>query len=167
MTYRTGQHGQLFIKNSSFTNGNNMQEMAFVRDWNINFVQDTIETTALRDFDKTFYKGLRSFTGGGTLLYYDIEGNTPSMFDIFTTNLLSTTDNSAIGPNQKDLGYSANDGPDYVRLKLRLGSKNETDNENLEFFALITGFQITCSVGEVVTGQFSFTGTGPLLANDF
>ena len=166
MTYRTGQHGEMFIKNTNITTAGSLTKIGSVRDWNINFQQDVIDTTCLQDFDKTVSKGPRSFTGGGTLLYYEPASGSSS-FGVFLNNFLSTATQQN-GPDQQEWGYSASSGPEYVRMRLGLstaGSGNDT--EVFEFYALITGFQVTCAVGEVVSGAFTFTGTGPLLNNTF
>ena len=166
MTYRTGQHGEMFIKNTNITTAGSLTKIGSVRDWNINFQQEPIDTTCLQDFDKTSTKGLRSFTGGGTLLYYE-PATGDSSFKTFLNNFLSTS-SQQVGPDQADWGHAASAGPEYVRMRLGLstaGSGNDT--EIFEFYALITGFQVTCSVGEVVSGAFTFTGTGPLVDNTF
>ena len=166
MTYRTGQHGEMFIKNTNITTAGSLTKIGSVPNWNINFTQDVLDTTCLQDLDKTMHNGLRSFTGGGTLLYYEpVSGN--SSFKTFLTNFLSTA-SQQVGPDQADWGSAASSSPEYVRMRLGLsaaGSGNDT--EVLEFYALITGFQVTCSVGEVVSGAFTFTGTGPLINDTF
>ena len=170
MTYRTGQHGRMFIKNrdiTSSTSNGGMIQIGSVRDWNINFQQETLDSTCLEDLDRTITNGLRAFSGGGTLLYYDqAVGN--SSFANFLANFLSTSNGVQVGPDEEDWGSAAANAPGYVRLKLDLKqTATSTSTEEFEFYALITGFQVTCSVGEVVTGAFTFTGTGPLMSNTF
>ena len=167
MTYRTGQNGRMFIKNrdiTSSTSQSGMIQIGSVRDWNINFQQETLDTTCLLDTDRTISRGVRSFSGGGTLLYYEqTVGN--SSFKNFLDNFLSTTGGTQVGPDEESWGSAAQDRPSYVRLRLDLTEASST--ERFEFYALVTGFQVTCAVGEVVTGAFTFTGTGSLLSNTF
>ena len=169
MTFRTGQHGELFIKNDQFQSSGSMTKVGNVRDWNINFTQNSLDTTCLRDKDRTIFKGVRSFTGGGTLLYYEELSNTDSNFKLFMKRFIyPSTSSAASSPNASDFGQASTSGPGYVRLRLSLseaGSNNDT--EIFEFYALVTGFQVTCSVGEVVTGNFTFDGHGPILENTF
>lgn len=169
MTFRTGQHGELYIKNDNFQTSGSMTKVGNVKDWNISFSQNIIDSTCLQDKDRTINKGPRSFTGGGTLLYYEELGNNDSNFNLLLQRFIYPASPSQSGsPNAADFGQSATAGPGYVRLRLGLaeaGANNDT--EVFEFYALITGFQVSCSVGEIVTGQFTFDGHGPVLTDTF
>ena len=169
MTFRTGQHGELHIKNDNFQTGGSMIKIGNVKDWNISFSQNVIDSTCLQDRDRTINKGPRSFTGGGTLLYYEELGNNDSNFNLLLQRFIYPASSSLSGsPNAAEFGQAATAGPGYVRLRLGLseaGANNDT--EVFEFYALITGFQVSCSVGEIVTGQFTFDGHGPVLIDTF
>ena len=173
-SYRSGQNGEMFIRTGDISDiiktqdGNQVMP---IRDWNINFTQDILDTTCLADKDKTYFGGNRSFSGGGTLLYYerDPENTNPSTFGRLMSALISPATTGSDKPENLYWGRRAASPPTMVRINLRsraLGAA-DTDAEDLNFYAFITGFQITCSVGEIMTGNFTFQGHGPVINNTF
>jgi len=177
-SYRSGQNGQLFINTTNPTNFKTIERIQPIRDWNISFSQSVIDTTCLASKDKTIYPGVRSFSGGGTLLYYELDADNDSdttFGEIMKALISPAQEKGNDNPQGAFWGYRAESPPTMVRMKLRIypgGTTDrdgtvDTDSENIEFYAYITGFQVTCSVGEIITGNFTFEGHGPVLGNTF
>ena len=173
-SYRSGQNGEMYIRTGDISNivkTAEGTEVMPIRDWNVNFTQDIIDTTCLADKDKVYFGGNRSFSGGGTLLYYekDPSDNTGTTFKLLMDALLSPAAGLTTTPDSPYYGRQASSSPTMVRINLRsraLGA-SDNDSENLNFYAFITGFQITCSVGEIMTGNFTFQGHGAIISNSF
>ena len=143
--FKSGSTGKLFIKNTSLTTDAGETQIAKVRDWNINFQMSPIDTTTLDQTDRTLYQGIRSFNGGGTVLYYK-ENN--SNFRLLTANLVKT---SSANPASRSAGKTTE--PSMIRLNLECGE------ENIVVYAFMTNFAITCATGEVLSASFQFEGT--------
>ena len=153
MSYRSGQHGKLFIKNSNISSSGGDTAVGKVRNWSINFQQSVLDTTCLSDTDRTIMQGMRSFTGSGSLVYYS-ENN--SNFTLLMKNMVAT---GGSDPFDKDFGaLGTAKQPEMVRLNLQLDGS--ASPENMIVFAYISSFNITCSTGEVVSADFSFEGHG-------
>jgi len=173
-SYRSGQNGEMYIRTGDTTNiikTNEGTQVLPIRDWNVNFTQDIIDTTCLADKDKVYFGGNRSFSGGGTLLYYERSATStdPTTFKLIMDALISPATTGTDNPTGAYYGRRADSPPTMVRINLRsraLGAGDD-DSENLNFYAFITGFQITCSVGEIMTGNFTFQGHGAIISNSF
>ena len=159
MSYRSGQHGKLFIKNSNITSSGGDTAVGKVKDWSINFQQSVLETSSLGDTDRTVMQGMRSFTGSGSLIYYS-ENN--SNFTLLMKNMVAT---GGSDPFDRDFGaLGTAKQPEMVRLNLQLDGSAQP--EVIEVFAYISSFNITVSTGEVVSADFSFEGVGaPAILN--
>jgi len=156
MTYKSGQHGQLYIQNTNLS-GDFLINVGRVRNWSINFSQDVMSTTCLSDTDQTIIPGTRSFTGSGTVLYYEeTSASVESNITLLTKNMIKTRPNNYTQYLSADAGR--NDKSDYIKLLLRLAEGN--DREDIDIFALMTSFSVTCTTGEVVSADFQFTGHG-------
>ena len=157
MSFYTGQHGILRLASP---NNSKYEPVAKVRDWSINFQMDTIDTSTLQDVDRTKLPGLRSFDGSATVLYYS-EAN--SNFQELTKETIKT------GPalnttTTKNFGAQAA-GAGVVQMQLKVGQG--TQQKTCGFSCYITGWQMTCSTGEVFQANMTFTGTGAPHAFDF
>ena len=159
MSYRSGQHGKLFLQNTAL-DSDDLTEIGRVRNWSINFSQDPLTTTCLSDTDTTVIPGIRSFTGSGTVLYYS---ETNSNVTRLKRNMINTRPNN--NSSYKSSTFGRNGMSDYIKLDLRLDPGD--DAERIEFFALMTSFNVTCSTGEVVSADFQFSGTGAPTRFDF
>ena len=124
MTYYSGKNGTLTY------NGNSV---AKVSNWSFSSSVDTLETTAISDFDRSYVPGLRQVTGSATIFYYD-DAPKPLL--------------------ERIIGTSAVSESDILSLKLGWGSKYVQGN------VIITSGELSCAVGEVMqaTVQFQFTG---------
>jgi len=110
----------------------NGQTQVNVRNWAFTGTVDTLETTDLGDDARKYVPGLKSATATATIMYHD------------DNNTLKTI-----------LGKSLTTGtPTAHRLELRYGSKD------IDFEAYITSVNVTCTVGDVMTADLSFTMTG-------
>lgn len=115
---------------------NNLQTR--VRNWSVQTNVDMLETTDLGASERNYIAGLKSATGSATIMYHDDNNN------------LSTILSSSITAGT----------PYPARLEFRWGAKN------LDFNAYINSVSITCSTGEIMTADISFTMTGDYLTVD-
>jgi len=156
MAYKSGQHGKLFIQNEAL-GLDSLIEIGRVRNWNINFAQDVLTTTCLSDTDTTIIPGVRSFTGSGTVLYYEeTSTSVSSNITLLKQNMIKTRSNNNTTYTDSTVGQNAKS--DYIKLDLRL--EDGSDTEHIEVFAVMTSFNVTCSIGEVVSADFQFSGHG-------
>lgn len=109
-----------------------------VRNWSVQTNVDMLETTDLGDDERNYIAGLKSATGSATIMYHDD----------------NTTLRGILGA-----AITAN-VPTSARLELRWGTKD------LDFNAFINSVSITCSTGEIMTADISFTMTGDYLTVD-
>ena len=103
-----------------------------VRNWSLQTTLDTLETTDLGSGLREYVPGLKSATGSASIFYHDDD-----------TSLQSVLDDCI-----------SNDVPIPTRLSLVWGPKR------IEFDAYVNNASITCSVGEVMSADVSFTMTG-------
>lgn len=115
---------------------NNLQTR--VRNWSVQTNVDMLETTDLGASERNYIAGLKSATGSATIMYHDDNNN------------LSTILSSSITAGT----------PYPARLELRWGARD------LDFNAYINSVSITCSTGEIMTADISFTMTGDYLTVD-
>ena len=158
--YFSGQHGQILIKPQDGRTPEGIALSAFqpvgsLRDWQLSMQMNVLETTTMEKTDRTLLHGVRSYNGTATMLYYREDGNTSSNVKrmIQNTFVQSTKTN----PYASDFGQ--NPTPEYAVLQLRLFDGG-TGNFDLECVCFITSFSIQCAVGEVVSANIGFEGTG-------
>ena len=106
--------------------------VARVRNWSVQSNLETLETTDLGDIAREYIPGLKTATGSASIFYHDDN-----------TSLRTLLDNCI------DTGT-----PAAALLDLRWGTKR------LEFDAYVTSVSITCTTGEVMSAEVSFTMTG-------
>jgi hypothetical protein len=133
--FYTGRDGRLLL------GGNTLVK---VTNWQLSAELETLETTTLGDSQRTYVPGLQSFSGSANLMYYVDDDNT----------------NDASTLLRKVIKTSAVTTADTVSLTLRLTDGGT--NNDVTLTAYITSASIGSSVGEVVTAQISFQGTGAL-----
>ena len=96
--------------------------------------------------------GIRSYTGSATMLYYQEA----------TSNVRRIISPSFWGKNTRTdytlANFGQNTEPEEAALKLRLNDGGAVKEINCICF--ITSFSISCSVGEVVSAEINFEGTG-------
>jgi hypothetical protein len=110
--------------------------VARVRNWSVQSNLETLETTDLGDDAREYFPGLKTATGSASIFYHD--------------------DNTSL---RALLIYCINTGtPGPAVLDLRWGTKR------LAFNAYVNSVSITCSTGEVMSAEVSFTMTGSYTA---
>lgn len=110
-----------------------------VTKWSLQVDLDMLETTTLGDYDRNHTPGIRSFSGSATLLYYvDDTGRNDASWQL--KRVIKT------------------DAPYDFPIRLILGLAGKTVSLN----AFITSASYGASVGEVVSAQINFQGTGAL-----
>ena len=156
MSYFSGRNGKLSIKDADAGDGS-YREIGRMRDWTVSATTETIDTTCLADLDRTILPGLRSYSGSGTLLYYNTGQNTRT--DIFNITL-DTFKAGNSGYTNAEFGNTAGQ-PETVKFRLALDNRGGQGNSRvIEMFAVVTSFNMTCSVGEVVSADIAWTGHG-------
>ena len=133
----TGIDGSLYLDGA---------KVAKVRNWNLSASADTLETTTLGDFAKTYVYGVQSFSGSCTALYYEDDAN-----KIAASGLLSDVLRTTATPTQ----------PTHV-LELRL--EGGASPRRVSFSVLLNQVEIAASAGEIIEASISFTVTGALTA---
>lgn len=133
----TGREGRLLLGGDTLVK---------VSTWQLQADLETLECTTLGDAQRQYVPGVQSFSGSATLLYYVDDDN---------TNDASTLLRKVV----KTTGVTTSD---IVTLTLRLSQSGVNNDVTLN--AYITSLTIGASVGEVVSAQISFQGTGALVA---
>lgn len=131
----TGRDGRLLLGSDTLVK---------VTNWSLQADLETLETTTLGDSQRSYVPGVQSFSGSASLLYY---------IDTDNTNDASTLLRKLV----KTSGVASTD---TVTLTLRLAG--DTGNNDVTITAYITSVSIGASVGELVTAQINFQGTGAL-----
>jgi len=108
-----------------------------VINWSLQADLEMLETTTLGDDDRSYTPGIRSYSGSATLLYYEDD----------------TARNDAATQVKRVISTGA-PSTSPIAFILALGSKTVTLN------AFITSASYGASVGEVVSAQISFQGSG-------
>lgn len=133
----TGREGRLLLGGDTLVK---------VSTWQLQADLETLECTTLGDAQRQYVPGVQSFSGSATLLYY---------VDDDDSNDASTLLRKVV----KTTGVTTSD---IVTLTLRLSQSGVNNDVTLN--AYITSLTIGASVGEVVSAQISFQGTGALVA---
>ena len=147
MGYLSGQHGKMQIKNADTSA---YSTIGSIKSWSASFQMAVLDTSALADKDRTISHGLRSFNGQATVMYYE---ESKSNFQFLTRSMIAT---GGQGYNDDSFGATAAE-PEMVKMLLRLDGQGSRD---IEFFAYITSFSVTCATGEVVQAEVAFEGHG-------
>ena len=103
-----------------------------VRNWSLTSNVDALETTDLGKIARTYEPGLKGATGQASIFYHDDNTSLQALLD----NCI-TTGNPAKG-----------------EMLLKWGTKQ------LKFTCVVTSVAITCSTGEVMSAEVSFTMDG-------
>lgn len=131
----TGRDGRLLLGSDTLVK---------VTSWTLQADLETLESTTLGDAQRSYVPGVQSFSGSASLLYY---------IDVDETNDASTLLRKLV----KTSGVAASD---TVSLTLRLAG--DLSNSDVTLTAYITSASIGASVGEIVSAQITFQGTGAL-----
>ena len=146
MSYYSGQHGQLFI-------GDSTKAAAAVSQWSLNASMSPLDTTSLEQTDQTFINGLRSTTGSCSLFYYD-DGTQNDARDLIEKLLKERTVNSVPGVAAE---------AEKTTLKLRIND-GTTNGQYVTLECLFTSAAMSMAVGEVLSAAIAFQVTGAPVA---
>ena len=133
----TGRDGQLLLGGISLVK---------VTSWTLQAQVDMLETTSLADNVRSFTPGVQSFTGTASLIYYKADDSSIDASSLLRKLVKTGTD-----------GVSSSDA---VTLTLRLADGSDLNDVTLS--AYITSASIGAAVGEIVSAQINFQGTGAL-----
>ena len=150
--YFSGQHGRLQIQGVS---DSSWPEVGRLKNWSYTTQQQTLDTTALSDIDKTIINGVRSTTGQASLFYYEENNSNVKMMG---EHLISP---GGTNFNSPEFGSTAAQ-PTLVLIQLALngGVASGIDARTTAMYAYITSFSLTCAVSEVVSAEISWEAHG-------
>lgn len=118
--------------------------VGYVRNWSFSNSAETIDATRLGDDFREKLGGLKSMTGQAQLMYYRDDDDSDSP----VSTLLDAFYNQDSSTQRGD-----------IKVRFRL-VQPASSNRNYEFNAVLTNWSMACSVGEVVTVDVSFEGSG-------
>lgn len=131
----TGIDGALYL------DGNRIGK---ITTWSLSASADTLETTTLGDFHRTYVYGTQQHTGSCTLLYYEEDSG------------------SIIGGELMSDVIRTSKTPTEAAHTLELRYANGARSHAVSFKALLNQVEIGAQTGEVITATVSFTVTGAL-----
>lgn len=157
--YFSGQNGQLKISGAV---GTAYYNVGSLKNWSYTTQQQTLDTTALFDTDKTSIHGVRSTTGQASLLYYEEAGNGTSNLVLLGGGLVKegVVSNDPVSSGVGTTGPAPT--PVLIQLSLPGGKPGGVNPRTVGMWAHITSFTMTCSVGEVVSADVSWEAIGPV-----
>ena len=142
MPLYTGQHGIVRHNPNYDGTGSSLTSALQVRNWQVNLVSPTIDTTTLGQTWVTKIPSTRSCTGTCEINYY----RTPTDNDSTASNWI---DRLVDKQTADDVNYR-------VEFMLSRGSSSG----RIQFEGFITNITMSCQVGEVVTVQATFESDG-------
>lgn len=117
-----------------------------VTNWSIQADVEMLESTTLGDNQRSFVPGVQSFSGSASLIYYKAEDG--------------SIDASTLLRKVIKTGTAGVTADDLVTLTLRL--TDGADYNDIGITAYINNVNFAASVGEIITAEISFQGTGAL-----
>lgn len=149
--YFSGQHGRLEVGGTS----GSYTEVGRIRNWSYTSQQSTLDTTCLKDTDKTIINGVRSVTGQASLLYYE---ESTSNVELLGGYLMKPGGTSFDSPNFGANGFS--NEPQLCRIRLSIAGGTTSSSRAIAMYAYITSFAMSCSVGEVISAEIAWEAHG-------
>jgi hypothetical protein len=128
MAVRTGSNGQLRWRGTV---------VARVRSWSLNISKDSLETTGIGVFDRSYVSGLRGATGTAEIMYDPAEASATALFNDVLNNSSEPLSN----------------------IELVLDSAG---GSQLSGSAVLTSISPSVSVGAVTSCSVGFQVSGPL-----
>ena len=145
--FYSGQDGQMFVADGVQTIDTNSDSIAKVRSWSFTINTSVLETVSLGDFDRTIIPGVSSTTGSCSVYYY---ADTSSDHN---SGLLSSVILKKILP-RNGITPVSEERP-KVRFRLQVDS-----NHYIDMNAVITSFNMTNAVGEIMAADVTFEADG-------
>lgn len=129
-----GSAGTVKIKSGSDT----LTAVASVRTWSLDVTRDTVEDTSMGTGNRTYKKGLQSYSGSMDIVYDDSE---------------SAVVSTALNPDTDDA------------VAIELYSDSAVDATKFAGTVIITSYSITANYDGLTEVSVSFQGTGALTTN--
>tara|TARA_A100001391_G_scaffold123844_1_gene84378 strand:- start:50 stop:517 length:468 start_codon:yes stop_codon:yes gene_type:complete len=145
--FYSGQDGKLFVDDAN-NSISTTDQVAKVRSWSVSINTSVLETVSLGDFDRTIIPGITSTTGSASIYYYATDVNATHSSDKLSTKIIDK-----ILPRSGNIPQSS-ERP-KVKFRLQVDSKHYIDIQGV-----ITSFDMTNSVGEVMAANISFEADG-------
>lgn len=142
--FYSGSNGELHIDG---------KKAGRVANWSITSNLALLDTTSLKDTDRTVTPGVRSTTGNCVLYYYAEDPADKSTND--ASRLLGKLIKSQVAGQSEGVGHEA----EAVTLKLRLDDGTAA-GKHLMGKAWLTSVQMTMAVGEVFSASCAFEFSG-------
>jgi len=153
MSVYTGQFGVLKVADQTDTTAV-LQSVAELRSFSIETTTETIENTTMGDSSRSYFAGLKSFSGTADIFYdaAQLKGNVASGTEI--PAFLG-------GINQGKLGDDTSiTRVDTVAFEGYPNGATGTGNPKISGNIIITGYSISSSLDGMVEASISFTGSG-------
>jgi hypothetical protein len=142
--FYSGSNGELHIDG---------KKAARVANWSVSSSLALLDTTSLKDTDRTSTPGVRSTTGNCTLYYYAEDPADKSTNDAST--LLGKLIKAKVAGESEGVGHEA----EAVTLKLRLDD-GTASGRHISGKAWLTSVQMSMAVGEVFSASCAFEFSG-------
>ena len=155
MSVYTGQFGVLKVADQTDTTAV-MQSVAELRSFSIETTTETIENTTMGDASRSYFAGLKSFSGTADIFYDAAQLKESAAGGTEIPAFLG-------GINQGKLGDDTSIARvDTVAFEAYPNGASGTGNPKLSGNIIITGYSITSSLDGMVEASISFTGSGNL-----
>ena len=146
--YYSGQDGKLFVDGENDSIERPGDEVAKVRSWSFTLNTAVLETVSLGDFDRTIIPGISSVTGSCSIYYYAESTSESHNSGRLSSEILKTA-----------LPRSGNTPTSTERPKVRFRLQVDLKHY-IDLKAVITSFDMTNSVGEIMAANINFEGDG-------
>ena len=151
MSVYTGQFGVLKV-----SDGTALQSVAELRSFSIETTTETIENTTMGDSSRSYFAGLKSFSGTADI-FYDAAQLTAGASDI--PAFLG-------GINQaQTAGVGRTDTVAFEAYPNGVVTGVTPENPKISGDIIITGYSISSSLDGMVEASISFTGSGDIILN--
>ena len=147
MSVYTGQFGVLKVADGSGT----LQSVAELRSFSIETSTETIENTTMGDTSRSYFAGLKSFSGTADIFYDNDQLESAGAADI--PAFLGGINQSGSTPRNDVVASEA------------YPNGTTSGDPKISGNIIITGYSITSSLDGMVEASISFTGSGDVTLN--
>lgn len=156
MSVYTGQFGVLKVADQTTTTAV-MRSVAELRSFSIETTTETIENTTMGDASRSYFAGLKSFSGTADIFYDNDQLETANAADIpaFLGGI-----NQGKLTGQGDLIRT-----DVVAFEAYPNGSSVTGSPKISGSIIITGYSITSSLDGMVEASITFIGSGNITLN--
>ena len=146
MSVYTGQYGVLKV-----SDGSTLQSVAELRSFSIETTTETIENTTMGDNSRSYFAGLKSFSGTADIFYDNSQLESAEANDI--PAFLGGTNQAGSSPRADTVAFEA------------YPNGGDAGNPKITGNIIITGYSISSSLDGMVEASISFTGSGDVTLN--